>query len=44
MRWLDDVCHDMSVMNVKNWMALALNRKVWNELVEKVKTCKGLKS
>jgi hypothetical protein len=26
-RWLDDVCNDMKVMDVKNWKELALNRK-----------------
>jgi hypothetical protein len=32
-KWLDDVCNDMMVLNVKNWIELAMNRKVWNDLV-----------
>jgi hypothetical protein len=27
----------MEVLNVKNWMELALKRKSWNDLVEKSK-------
>ena len=41
-RRLNDVCNDMMVINVKNWKEPALNRKVWNDLVEKAKTYKGL--
>jgi hypothetical protein len=41
-RWLDDVCNDMKLMNVKNWKELALNRKAWNDLFEKAKTHKWL--
>jgi hypothetical protein len=41
-RWLDDVCVDMRVMNVKNWKELALNRRAWYDLVKKVKIHKGL--
>jgi hypothetical protein len=40
--WLDDVCNDMNMMNVKNWKAPALNSKAWNDLVEKAKMHKGL--
>jgi hypothetical protein len=40
--WLGDVCDGMKVMNVKNWEELALQRKAWNDLVEKAKTHKGL--
>jgi hypothetical protein len=32
------------VMNVKNWKELAVNRKVWNDLVEKSKPTKGCKA
>jgi hypothetical protein len=28
----------MKVMNMNNWKELALNKKVWNDLVEKSKT------
>jgi hypothetical protein len=31
----------MKVMNVKYWKELALNRKSWNDLVEKAKPMKG---
>jgi hypothetical protein len=41
-RWLDDACSDLKVMNVNNWKELALNRKAWNDLVETAKTHKGL--
>jgi hypothetical protein len=41
-RWLDDVCNDMKVLRVKNWKELALNRKTWDDLVEKAKTHRGL--
>lgn len=41
-RWLDDVCNDTKVMDVKNWKELALSRKAWNDLVENVKTHEGL--
>jgi len=34
-RWL-------KMINMKNWKELALNRKAWNSLVEKVKTHKVL--
>jgi hypothetical protein len=27
-RWMDDVCNDIKVMNINNWKELALNRKV----------------
>jgi len=33
-------CNDMKEPNVNSWKELALNRKVWNELAEKVKTHK----
>jgi hypothetical protein len=42
MRWLDDVCNDTKVMDVKNWKELALSRTAWNDLVENVKVHKGL--
>ena len=38
-RWLDDVCNDMKVMNVTG----GKNRKAWNDLVEKAKHTKGCK-
>jgi hypothetical protein len=41
-RWLDNICVDMRVMNMKNWKELALNRRAWNDLVKKAKTLKGL--
>jgi len=37
-RWLVDVCNDIKVTNMNNWKKLALNRKVWNDLVAKAKT------
>jgi hypothetical protein len=33
----------MMVMNANNWKELALNRKAWNDLVEKAKTHKAVK-
>ena len=37
---LEDKINEMNekVMIVKNWKELALNRKAWNDLVEKAKT------
>lgn len=32
----------MKVTNVKNWKELALNRTAWSDLVERVKTNRGL--
>jgi hypothetical protein len=37
-RWLDNECSDMKVMNVKIWKELALNRNAWNDLAETAKT------
>jgi hypothetical protein len=34
---MEDVCNDMKVVNEKNWKELALNRKAWNDVVEKCK-------
>jgi hypothetical protein len=36
-KWPDDVCNDMKVINMKNGEELALHRKTWNNLVEKIK-------
>jgi hypothetical protein len=41
LRWLDDVCDDLKVLEVRNWKEVATNRKVWNDLSEKAKTTKG---
>jgi hypothetical protein len=41
-RWLDNMCNDTKVMNVNSWKELTLNRKAWNDLVEKAKTHKEL--
>jgi hypothetical protein len=41
-RWIDGIVKDMQVLKVKNWKELIGNRKVWNNLVEKVKTHPGL--
>jgi hypothetical protein len=37
-RWVDDVCNDIKVMNV----TVGKNRKAWDDLVEKANTHKGL--
>jgi hypothetical protein len=42
MRWLNDVCDDLKVLEVRNWKQLATERKAWNDLFEKAKTHKGL--
>jgi hypothetical protein len=42
MKWLDDVCSDLKVMDVENWIERALNRNAWRDVVEKVKTYEGL--
>ena len=36
------LCMGMKTINMNNWKQLALNRKAWNDLVEKVKTHKVL--
>jgi hypothetical protein len=43
-RWLDDECNYMKVMNLKIWKEMALNRKAWNDLAETTKTYKLLES
>jgi hypothetical protein len=42
-RWLDDVCKDMKVINVKNWRELALNGNPRGCLAQKVKPTKVCK-
>ena len=42
MRWLDDVCSDLKVMDVENWIELVLNRNACRDVVQKVKTHEGL--
>jgi hypothetical protein len=42
LRWFDDVCDDLKVLNVRNCKELSMDRKVWNDLSEKAKTYKGL--
>jgi hypothetical protein len=42
LRWLDNMCDDIKVLNVRNWKKLATGRKVWNDLSEKAKTHNGL--
>jgi hypothetical protein len=32
-RWLDDVCNDMKMLNMKNCKEITLNGKAWNYLV-----------
>jgi hypothetical protein len=41
LRWLDDVCDDLKVLNVRNWKELAMDRKAWSDLSEKAKTHEG---
>jgi hypothetical protein len=38
LRWLDDVCDDLKVLDVRNWKELAMDRKAWTGLPEKAKT------
>jgi hypothetical protein len=38
MRWLDDVCNDLKLMNINNWKKLALNRKAWIGVIERAKS------
>jgi hypothetical protein len=39
---LDDVYDDIKVLEVRNWKELAMDRKAWSDLFEKVKTYEGL--
>jgi hypothetical protein len=37
LRCLDDVYDDIKVLEVRNWKELAMDRKAWSDLFEKVK-------
>ena len=40
--WEDDVRNDLGKMGVNNWKQRAQERKKWEEIIEQVKTHKGL--
>jgi hypothetical protein len=40
-KWMDDVCKDTKMMNMKNCIELALNRNPGDCFVKKAKTHKG---
>ena len=42
LRWQKDVMEDLKELKVKNWKEIAKDRRTWRDLVEKVKTHKGL--
>jgi len=41
-RWQEDVTEDLKKLKVKNWKDAAMDRRTWNDLVEKAKTHRGL--
>jgi hypothetical protein len=41
-RWQEDVMEDLKKLKVKNWKAIAKDRRTWRDLAEKAKTHKGL--
>jgi uncharacterized coiled-coil protein SlyX len=41
-RWQEDIMEELKKMKVKNWKQTAKNRRTWRDLVEKMKTHKGL--
>ncbi|GFT09195.1 uncharacterized protein TNCV_4106231 [Trichonephila clavipes] len=42
-RWLDDIEKDLITLKIKNWRAVAKNRKPWKEhVVQAIKACKEL--
>jgi hypothetical protein len=43
-RWLDSVQEDLKIMGVLDWKKRVLDRKKWQELLEKAKTHPGLYS
>ena len=37
-RWEDEVLKDVKVMNIKSWLNVVKNRRLWKDIVEKAKT------
>jgi hypothetical protein len=44
MRWEDGVDQDMSILEVKNWKKVTLDRDEWAKLLRKARAHQGLSS
>jgi hypothetical protein len=42
LRWEECVCQEIRILDVKNWMGVALNGKEWRIILRKARAHKGL--